>query len=290
MDDAGTLRSLAAAHECPGTHLVRTGREEGLKIEQSVGSTYQTGHTRLLQSYLGEKLLTLLIGVELGYLALGLRSHDEQLGILLLDGLAHCIDILVALGRRSVIDITNIHHRLGREQKQLAGKTLFVGSLERHRAGRLALLKSLLILLKHLILHLGHLVATGLSLLLSLGDAALDSLEVLELKLIVDNLLVAHGVDGIVNMGHIVIVKAAQHVEYGVSLADIGQKLVAQALALARALHQTGDVDNLHRSGNHRTGIAHLHEFVETVVGHRDHTHIGLNGAERKVGRLGLSV
>ncbi len=91
-------------------------------------------------------------------------------------------------------------------------------------------------------------------------------------------------------MGHIVIVKAAQHVEYGVSLADIGQKLVAQALALARALHQTGDVDNLHRSGNHRTGIAHLHEFVETVVGHRDHTHIGLDGAERKVGRLGLSV
>ena len=35
---------------------------------------------------------------------------------------------------------------------------------------------------------------------------------------------------------------------------------------------------------------AELGQFVQTVIGHRNHAHIGLDGAEREVGRLGFCV
>ena len=46
-----------------------------------------------------------------------------------------------------------------------------------------------------------------------------------------------------VDVGHVAVLEAAQHVGDGVDLADVGEELVAQALALAGAAHQAGDVD-----------------------------------------------
>ncbi len=139
-------------------------------------------------------------------------------------------------------------------------------------------------------MHLRRLVAAGLRLLLSARHAALYRLQVLDLQLVVDDFLVAHRVDTAVDMRDIVIVKTAQHMEYGICLADIGKKLVAQTLSLARTFHKAGDIDNLHRGRNHAARIAHLHKLVESFVRHGYDTHVGLYGAERKITRLGLGV
>ena len=93
-------------------------------------------------------------------------------------------------------------------------------------------------------LHACGLVACG-SGFLSLVQAALDSLEVFEKKFVVDDFLVAYGVDGTVDVGDIVVVEAAEDMYDGVSLADIGEEFVAETLTFRCSLDQTGDVDYL---------------------------------------------
>src|SRR3546814_9938587 len=74
----------------------------------------------------------------------------------------------------------------------------------------------------------------------------------------------------IVDMLDVVILEAAQDVDDRVDLTDVAEELVAQPLALARAAHQPGDVDeaalgfdNLGRAGD-------LGELVEPRIGDRD--------------------
>ena len=88
-------------------------------------------------------------------------------------------------------------------------------------------------------------------------------------------------------MDHIVVVKAAHHVDDGGALADVGQKFVAQALALGSALDQTGDV---HEGGGGLLWVIHFTELVQAVVWHSHHAHVGINGAERVVGAFGAGV
>ena len=56
------------------------------------------------------------------------------------------------------------------------------------------------------------------------------------------------------HVDHVVVLEAAHHVDDGVGLADVGQKLVAQAFALAGTGHQTGDIDKLDDSRNDALG------------------------------------
>ena len=91
-------------------------------------------------------------------------------------------------------------------------------------------------------------------------------------------------------MDHVLVVKAAHHVDDGVGLADVGQKLVAQALPPGGPLHQSGDVHELdHRRGS-LLGVVHLRQLVQTGVGHRHHAHVGVDGAEGVVGALRAGV
>ena len=50
-------------------------------------------------------------------------------------------------------------------------------------------------------------------------------------------------------MHDVLIVEAAHHMHNGVALPDVGQKLVAQALALGGALDQAGNVHKFHHAG-----------------------------------------
>ena len=51
VDDAGASRSLAAADKSPGTHLVGSGCEVGLQVEQGVGGAYEARHAAFGEAY-----------------------------------------------------------------------------------------------------------------------------------------------------------------------------------------------------------------------------------------------
>ena len=53
------------------------------------------------------------------------------------------------------------------------------------------------------------------------------------------------------HVNHVVVHKAAHHIDDSVGLADVRQKLVAQTFAGAGAGHQAGDVDKLDNGALH---------------------------------------
>ena len=71
-----------------------------------------------------------------------------------------------------------------------------------------------------------------------------------------------------------------------VDLADVGEELVAQALALGRAADQPGDVDELDLGLDLLRRFGDLPDPVEARVGHRDAADIGLDRAEGIICRL----
>ena len=74
----------------------------------------------------------------------------------------------------------------------------------------------------------------------------------------------------------------------GVGFADVLEELVAEAFAVGRAFHETGDVDELHDGGNRALGQNDLGEIDESLVGDLDHSHVRLDGTERVVRGLGF--
>ena len=82
-----------------------------------------------------------------------------------------------------------------------------------------------------------------LSLRFRFGEPLLDALEVGQHQLGLDGLGVGERIDPALDVGDVGILEAAQHVGDGVALADVGEELVAEALALAGAAHQAGDID-----------------------------------------------
>jgi hypothetical protein len=88
-------------------------------------------------------------------------------------------------------------------------------------------------------------------------------------------------------MGDVAILEAAQHVDDGVHLTDIGEKLVAQPLALRGAADQAGDVDEFQTGGDDFHGFADRRQRLHPLIGHRDAADIGLDGAERIIRGLG---
>ena len=95
-------------------------------------------------------------------------------------------------------------------------------------------------------------------LLLVLLDALRHRVEVGQDQLGRDDLDVAdrveraHGVDGVI------ILEAADDMDDGVDLADVGQELVAEAVALAGAGDESGDVDEFDGGRDDRAGVEDL--------------------------------
>ena len=78
------------------------------------------------------------------------------------------------------------------------------------------------------------------------------------MQLSVDDFLVADRIDAAIDMHDAVVVEAPQHMYDGVALADVGEELVAQALALACAFHEACNIDNVAHS---RHDAAWVDEF-----------------------------
>ena len=91
-------------------------------------------------------------------------------------------------------------------------------------------------------------------------------------------------------MRHILIVEAAEHMNDGIGLANVGQKLITQTLALACALHQAGNVHNLDGGRHDALRVNEFGKFIEAFVRNGDYAHIGFDCTKWKVCRLSLSV
>ena len=84
------------------------------------------------------------------------------------------------------------------------------------------------------------------------------------------------------------VCEAADDVEDGVGLADVGEELVAEAFALRRAFDDAGDVDELHGGGDDGVGLDHGDDAIHAGVGDLDDADVGVDGAEGVVGGLSL--
>ena len=84
----------------------------------------------------------------------------------------------------------------------------------------------------------------------------------------------------------IVILEAAQHVDDGVYLADIAQELVAKPFACAGAFHQPGNVHEGKLGVDHLRAVGDGGDLFQPSVGNGNLAHVGLDRAERVVGRL----
>ena len=86
-------------------------------------------------------------------------------------------------------------------------------------------------------------------------------------------------------MHHVGVTEETHDFADGVRLADVREELVAQALALAGAGHETRDVHELDGGGHDARGMVDVRQRVQARVGHGHHAHVGLDGGERVVGR-----
>ncbi len=142
-----------------------------------------------------------------------------------------------AVGQARVVGVEHVDERLGGEQAELAQDL-------RRRAGGVEALargEQRLARAEDLLGELGDREHGGVGLLaadllLQPRHGLLQGLQVRQDQLGVDGLDVVGRVDAAGDVDHVVVGEGAHHLADRVGLADVGQELVAQALALARAL------------------------------------------------------
>ena len=125
-----------------------------------------------------------------------------------------------------------------------------------------------------------------LAFLVEVVDALFQAVEIGEHQLGLDGLDIGQRRDLAFDMGDVGILKAAHHMRDRVDLADGGEKLVAEALALRGAAHQAGDIDEGQPRRDDLRRFGDLGELVEPRIRHRDLADIRLDGAERIIRRL----
>ena len=275
MDDAGGLRGGRALTNRPGLDLHLAGRKERLQTEQLIGRLREHVQAGLLQAQ-ALQIIGGILGIELGKLGLNLGANRQRLDTI--DGRQIVVEhVLVHVG--------HIQDGLHGEQEQaLGGSTLLVGHL--HGCGALAFVEPGKQALGHL--ELGHELLVALGLLFELGQLLLERAHVGQDELGHDGVGIAGGVDELARAAHLThdvgVLKVAHDLADGVGLADVCQELVAQALALVSALHQTCDVDKLDRSRHNATRVDDVSKLLQAAIGHIDDAHVGVNRGERVVG------
>jgi hypothetical protein len=91
----------------------------------------------------------------------------------------------------------------------------------------------------------------------------------------------AEVLDRVVRAVDVAVDEGAQDEHDRVDLADVGQELVAQALALARPLDEAADVDDLHRGVDDVLRLGHHRQPIEPIVGDRGDADVRVLGGER---------
>lgn len=197
--------------------------------------------------------------------------------------LGHFIDGLavgVAGGRVAFGDVADIEHGLrGQKVQALEDEQVVRRDVAEHQAHGLAVLEQIQRLFHDRQHGDGFLVLAG-GALADLHDAALDAFEVGKHQLGFDGLRVGNGIDAAFDMGDVVVLEAAQHVDDGVNFADIGEELVAQAFALGRAAHEAGNVHEVDAGRDDFLRAGDAGDVVLARIGNRHFAGVRLDGAE----------
>jgi hypothetical protein len=86
-------------------------------------------------------------------------------------------------------------------------------------------------------------------------------------------------------MDDFAVLEATHHMRDGIDFADMGQELVTQSLAFRSPGDQSGNVDELEGCRQYPLRPDDLGQLRQTRIRYRHHPGIGLDGAERKIGR-----
>ena len=121
-------------------------------------------------------------------------------------------------------------------------------------------------------------------------DPTLHQVDIGKHQLQVDGLDIPRRADIPADMDDLTVPEAADDVDDGIHLPDVGKEFVAQTLALGSALYQPGDIHKLNHGGRDLIGVVHFAQLVQTGVRHRDDADVGLDGAEGIVGRAGRAA
>ena len=182
----------------------------------------------------------LLVGVELDQLGLELRVEEDRLGGG--DEVLHPL-LEVVVGELVGVAVEDVDERLGRQQRELAeqGPSIAVAmtgvppssAVQRLARG----------------VEVGGQRLVAARLLLQPRDRLLHGLQVGQDQLGLDRGEVGLRVDLAVDVGDVLVAEDAGDLADRGGLADVGEELVAQALALRRAADDAGDVDELDGRG-----------------------------------------
>ncbi len=145
----------------------------------------------------------------------------------------------------------------------------------------LAVLEDLLGLLDRV--HVCRFDLLAAQILLQLRQRVLDGLQIGEDQLGVDGVDVVGRVDLAVDMHDVVVLEGAHDLADRVGLADVGEELVAQALALGRALDDACDVDEGDGGRDDLLGVHELGEHGQALVRQRYDAGVRLDRGERIV-------
>ena len=272
----------------PRTHFLLTGGEVRVQAEEVISGVDEAIESGALEAERRQEFLLLLRRKfrEFRFDAGGER-HDVGHFVAGGDGGAQRVDVRAVAGREFVVcHVGGVQHRLDREQHQRLEQVQLplreTGTTHRHtvlqRRERFLQCR-----------EFGHrvLVATLRDALL-LVEAFLDAADVREAQLVVDHVAITHRIDTAHHVGDVVVIEAADDVHDRIGFADVGEKLVAEAFTLRCALHQTGDVHELHHGGHSAFGLHHHRQCSEARIRNFDHADVRLDGAERIVRGLGL--
>ena len=289
MDDRGALRGGHAAAEGPGADFLLAGGEVGRQAEQVIGAADERGYAGVGDAEGLEELggfgrrQVAEFGFDLG------ADHDVLAAVAFADERrdGRDVGVLGGIGEIAFGDVASEEHLLGGKQVVgLEAVALVVADFQGgsgeilvevlHEAGeQLDVGDGVLVLAADLLLVAVKLLFGGLD--VGQDEFGLDDLDV------ADGVDLAHAVDDVV------VVEAADHVDDGVALADVGEEVVALAFALGGAGDEAGDVDDVDRGRDDDLRAGDDLQLLHAVVGHEDHADVGLDRAERVVGRFGLT-
>ena len=274
----------------PGAHFLDARREISLQAQQFVGRHNQAVQTRLGLANFGEEHFLVLV-FHIGHFGLHLGA-DRHHRCVLRGGVSR-----QAIQKRIVFKavfchVGYKHRRLGRDQeKLLQQRQLFLAEL--NGAYGFGFIEHCLAFFKNGHQLDGLLVARARR----FGHAVqglFNSGQIGQTKFCLNHLNVRDGVNFAGHVNDVVVFKAAHHIDGGIGLADMGQKLVAQAFARAGACNQPGNVNKFNDGPLNFLRAHNRRQQIQTGVRNFNDTHIGLNRTKRVIlsrnSRLGQGV